>query len=114
MTPEKFAELKQGKGIAFFQAHPFRPEMEVEKNEYLDGIEVINGNPRHDSKNMKAFNHARKNKLRMLSGSDFHQYQDLARGGIITDRIFESSKDFAQFLLNNGSKEMIGESLLTA
>ena len=113
MTPKEFSELKKGKGIAFFQAHPFRKNMEVEKNKYIDGIEVINGNPRHDSGNMTAYNHALKNNLRMLSGSDFHQYQDLARGGVITERSIKSSGDFAQYLLNNESKKLIGESLLS-
>ncbi len=112
MTPKEFSELKKGKDIALFQAHPFREKMEIEKNEHIDGIEVINGNPRHDSKNMVAYNHALKNNLRMLSGSDFHQYQDLARGGIITERIIKSSGDFAQYLLNNEPKKLIGESLL--
>ena len=51
--------------------------------ELLDGIEVFNGNPRHNSRNELALEYAEKNGLLKLSGSDFHQRQDLARGGIL-------------------------------
>ena len=112
MTPAEFTEFKKGKGIALFQAHPFRKKMEIEDNSNLDGIEVINGNPRHDSKNSTAYTHALNNRLRMISGSDFHQYPDLARGGLIINEKTETSKDFAEYILQNKKVSLLGESLL--
>ncbi len=112
LTPAEFTELKNGKGIMLFQAHPFRKKMKIEKNKYLDGIEVINGNPRHDSDNSTAYKHAVDNKLRMLSGSDFHQHPDIARGGLILNEKIKSSKEFADYILGNKSITLIGKSLL--
>ncbi|MDX9801168.1 MAG: PHP domain-containing protein [Spirochaetia bacterium] len=108
MTPEKFTRFKEGKGLAVFQAHPFRARMEIERNEYLDGIEVMNGNPRHDSNNCMAYNHALSNNLRMLSGSDFHQLPDLARGGLFMEELPESSTGFADYMLKNKIVDLIG------
>ena len=68
-----------------FQAHPFREYLKPADPSLLDGIEVNNGNPRHNSHNDLALEWATKNSKIMSSGSDFHQAEDLARGGIITD-----------------------------
>jgi predicted metal-dependent phosphoesterase TrpH len=88
-TPELFeGNLKEFKQIAgeqnllIYQAHPFRPGINVANPDYLDGVEVFNGNPRHDSRNELAYQFAQKNQLRMISGSDFHQAGDQGRGGI--------------------------------
>ena len=79
-----FRELTVGKGIIIIQAHPFRPYMVPAPPSLIDGVETYNGNPRHNSSNHLAMQYARDNGLKILSGSDFHQRQDAARGGIIT------------------------------
>lgn len=79
----EFRKLVKDKEILIYQAHPFRPGLTVQEPELLDGIEIYNGNPRHDSKNDLAYSFAVKNGLKMISGSDFHQIQDLGRGGIV-------------------------------
>lgn len=85
---ESFRKLTAGSGIVIVQAHPFRPHMIPADPSLLDGIEVYNGNPRHDSSNHLALEYAQQNGLKMLSGSDFHQTQDAARGGItVAERI---------------------------
>lgn len=78
-----FRELTADKGIIIIQAHPFRPQMIPADPSLIDGVETCNGNPRHNSSNHLAVQYACDNKLKMLSGSDFHQPQDAARGGII-------------------------------
>ncbi len=72
----------QKEEVLIFQAHPYRPGMAPAADHLLDGLEVYNGNPRHDSQNDKALSYAEKHNLKMISGSDFHEYEDLARGGI--------------------------------
>ncbi len=114
MVPSDFYAFKKGKGLAFYQAHPFRKNMTVEKTEYIDGIEVMNGNPRHDSNNLLAYRHAEQNKLRMLSGSDFHQRQDLAGGGVIIEELPITSTQFAEYILGDRKIELIGKSSLCA
>ena len=82
---EEFYRNAKTDGLLVFQAHPFRNRMQVVRPDLLDGIEVFNGNPRHDSRCDIALAWAQKFRLPMLSGSDFHQPEDLARGGIVTD-----------------------------
>lgn len=80
-----FRELTVDKGIIIIQAHPFRPDMVPAPPSLIDGVEAYNGNPRHTSSNHLAVQYARDNGLKMLSGSDFHQPHDAARGGIIVN-----------------------------
>jgi predicted metal-dependent phosphoesterase TrpH len=106
LTLKEFRELTTDKGIVTIQAHPFRPCMIPAPPELIDGVEVYNGNPRHDSSNHLALQYAVDNKLKMLSGSDFHQPQDAAKGGILVeDRI--KVNDFALVLLQNKISELL-------
>lgn len=83
---QRFHKYAAEKGWLVLQAHPFRNHMTVNPSSHVDGIEVFNGNPRHDSRNDIAMNWADKFDLLKVSGSDYHIYEDLARGGIITDQ----------------------------
>lgn len=80
-----FRELTADKGIIVIQAHPYRPDMIPAPPKLIDGVEIYNGNPRQNSANHLALQYALDNDLKMLSGSDFHQKQDAARGGIIVN-----------------------------
>ena len=61
---------------------------------------------RHNSNNEKTFKWAEKNHLVMTSGSDFHEEEDLARGGIITEEDFNSVKELAR-ILKKGNYSLI-------
>lgn len=74
-------QLLKAHGMLLYQAHPFRNYMERVPPGLLDGIEVFNGNPRHNSRNHLALAYAKAYGLGMVSGSDFHQVVDLATGG---------------------------------
>lgn len=100
-------KLIKGSDILIFQAHPFRPNMIPASPELLDGVEVYNGNPRHDSRNRLAMEYAEENKLMMLSGSDFHQKQDIARGGIIVTEEINSPSQLVDAIRNGRIKELI-------
>jgi len=105
----KFRALTKDKGIMIFQAHPFRSGMVLAPPELLDGIEVYNGNPRHDSRNDMAYGYAQKNGLLMSSGSDFHHTVDLARGGIITSERINDSRDLVDVIRNDKIIRLIRE-----
>jgi len=106
MTLKQFRELTAGLGIVIVQAHPFRPGMIPASPSLLDGIEIFNGNPRHDSSNHLALQYARENNLIGLSGSDFHQPQDAVRGGILTyEKIPENG--FAEWILQRKKFECL-------
>lgn len=83
LTPRKFAKIAHENGLIMIQAHPFRRGMQVEDWKILDGYEIFNGNPRHHSSNEMAEIWAKaKNKTIVTSGSDFHEPEDAALGGI--------------------------------
>lgn len=99
---DKVVNLIKDKDIVIFQAHPFRKSCscDKEKAKLLDGIEVYNGNPRHDSKNKDAYKFAKDNNLLMVSGSDFHEREDLGTGGIITNTRITNDKELVKELKN--------------
>lgn len=100
---EEFRSLigNQKDDVLIFQAHPFRSGMAPAVDHLLDGLEVYNGNRRHDSKNEKANNYAEEHGLRKISGSDFHENEDLARGGIITEKKVDKIVGLLKVLRNN-------------
>jgi hypothetical protein len=106
LTLKQFRGLTAGSGILLVQAHPFRLRMTPAPPELIDGVEVFNGNPRHDSANHLALQYAQDHRLKMLSGSDFHQLPDLARGGVVTaERIGPGS--FADAVLQDRISQLI-------
>lgn len=81
-TEEAFSRFCRAQGCFFAQAHPFRPHMTRCAAALLDGVEVFNGNRRHDSHNALAADFADKGQLHQLAGSDFHEWEDLQTVGV--------------------------------
>lgn len=106
MKLPEFSELAHKNGMAIFQAHPFRTGMTVVNPKYLDGVEVYNGCPRHNSRNNIANIWADTHSLLKTSGSDYHEHEDTARGGLIFNREITDNADLAQALLTT-SPEII-------
>jgi predicted metal-dependent phosphoesterase TrpH len=98
MTPREFSEFAKERGILFYQAHPFRNHMTVVNPSYLFGIEVRNGNPRHDSRNDIAIAWANRFSLHKIGGSDFHQTEDVGCSGIITKNDVNSMDELVEIL----------------
>lgn len=96
-----FRELANEHDLLIYQAHPFRNHITRADTTLLDGIEVYNGNGRHDSKNDLALAHAKTNNMRHISCSDFHQYEDLAKGGVLMPKRISSSSDLVEYLKSN-------------
>lgn len=88
----QFYKLAQENGFLVFQAHPFRFGMKVTNPKYLDGVEIFNGNPRHNSNNDIAEMWAKKYDLMATSGSDYHELEDLGSGGIWFDKEITDNK----------------------
>ena len=81
---EMCARLREA-GFLVYQAHPFRNNMSITNPEHLDGIEIYNAHPRHDSRNDFAELWAKRYALSGISGSDVHDLPDIAGGGIRTE-----------------------------
>lgn len=93
MGIEAFSKLAKAEGMLLYQAHPFRNQMKVVPPDLLFGIEVQNGNPRHDSRNDIAHQWAEKFGLHRVGGSDYHEFEDLARAGILTKDELKTNQD---------------------
>lgn len=98
MRLSSFSELAHKNGLLIFQAHPFRTGMHIVNPAYLDGIEIYNACVRHNSRNSIAEAWAKLHKLRGSSGSDFHQVEDVARGGIRTEHKILTNADLLHTL----------------
>ncbi len=107
LGPSGLSRLAQQEGFLLIQAHPFRPYISRVYDEMVEGLEVHNGNPRHQSDNRKASLHADERGWICLSGSDFHQKQDVARGGVRLPVLPEDSFQLARMLRQNPTPELI-------
>lgn len=92
MRLSAFSELAHKNGLLIYQAHPFRNGMTVVSPQYLDGYEIYNACVRHNSRNAIAEKWARLHKKPGIAGSDYHQSEDTARGGILTAQKIESNE----------------------
>ena len=103
----KFRELIKDEDILIVQAHPYRKWMTVMSPAKIHGIEVYNGNARHDSRNELALAYAKEHNLYMTSGSDFHELEDLSRGGMVFDHDIKTIQEFIQGLRERSAIELI-------
>lgn len=100
MTAEElYADCKRN-GIVVVQAHPYRDMSCFPTPDATDAIEVINPNPRHDNYKELAIGLAEERGFPTTSGSDAHRLEDIARGGVITEKKITSTEDYIKALLN--------------
>lgn len=99
MNIKTFYEAAHKNGFLVFQAHPFRVGMKVTNPKFLDGVEIFNGNPRHNSSNDIAEAWAKKYDLMVTSGSDYHEFEDLGTGGIYFNKMITDNKALVEELL---------------
>lgn len=103
----RFSEFARKQGGFLVQAHPFRGNKSgcvPIAPMYLDGVEVTNNNPRHNSHNEKALLFANKYNLAMLAGSDCHQEGDEGTAGILSEVLPKDTFEMAQLLKSGNYK----------
>lgn len=86
------AELRAA-GALLVQAHPFRHYCTAQSARLLDGVEVVNGNPGHDSRNALAAGYARDHRLFETAGSDTHREEEVGNAGLLLPRRPDSIAD---------------------
>lgn len=109
MGLHEFIKLSRAAGALLIQAHPFRVMCDPAEPADLDGIEVRNMHPGHNSRNHLAQALADEHPhLLQTGGSDCHQESHLGRGGILSETL---PKDEAELvtLLKSGKFEIIGK-----
>ena len=107
-----YREYKNEKNV-IIQAHPFRDGMEKVKPESLDGIEVFNMHPNHNSRIGLAAKYAQKHNMIATCGSDFHHYGHECLCGILTKEPLKNSYDVANVLKSGDYNMTIGNFLLS-
>lgn len=95
---EDVSALVREAGGLFYQAHPFRDKMAVTNPALLDGIEVHNAHPKHDSRNGMAAIWAKTYGLRGIAGSDLHHPQHDPTCGILTDAPITTNEELLRVL----------------
>ncbi len=79
-----FGPIAKAAGALIIQAHPYRDMCTPAIACYIDGVEVYNASPRHDSHDAMALQYAKDYGLIQTSGSDCHRLEDIGRAGIIS------------------------------
>ena len=99
MPLEEIKKVCASLNAVLIQAHPFRSWCTPAPAELLDGVEVINANPRHDSHNELAKEFADNNpQFIRIAGSDFHWAEDLNRAYVTFPELPETEKSLAEIL----------------
>ncbi len=92
-----YREYKNDKNI-IIQAHPFRDKIERANPKSLDGTEVFNMHPNHNSRVAIAAKYARENNLIPTCGTDFHHPGQECLTSIFTKEKITDSYQLANVL----------------
>ena len=92
-----YREYKNDKNI-ILQAHPFRDGMSLANPKSVDGIEVFNMHPGHNSRIGLAAKYAREHNMLVSAGTDFHEFGREAMCSIMTRKPILTSYDAAEVL----------------
>ena len=106
-----YGKYKNDKNI-IIQAHPFRDGMKMVKPESIDGIEVFNMHPGHNSRIALAAKYANENNMLATCGSDFHHYGMECLCGILTEECLKDSYDVANVLKSGDYNMTIGNYII--
>ena len=105
---EETVKLFRKNEAVIYQAHPYRPKVSFLSNpDYLDGIEVHNGNSRQIYDEQKTQEAVEKYQCYGISNSNFHIKEDLARGGNVFSTPIKNDQDLVYCLKNGNINDWI-------
>lgn len=94
----------------FIQAHPFRKGMIPAEPEILDGLEIFNMHPNHNSNNSFAVRYALENDIKIrVCGTDYHHRGHEAAAALRTRILPHDSFDIVEILRSGDYIFEIGE-----
>lgn len=93
-------------GIFLVQAHPLRSSPVPAAVEHMHGIE-INCTPRDYEQKQKVIDFARKHKLLITCGTDYHSIENKALGGMVVPDDINNSCEFAEYLKTTKSTTLL-------
>lgn len=94
----RFSPLARSAGALLMQAHPYRPPCAPAAPAFLDGVEVRNMSPWHPNHNDLALEFAKANGLMGTCGSDCHETEHVAQGGICLPELPRDEQHLVSFL----------------
>lgn len=100
MSIEEFSKIAKENNIFIIQAHPFRDGNNFPTPDFVDAMEILNANPRHEDSSEKAKKTAEDNGLYICGGSDAHRTEDVGRGGIITETEIKTAQDLINAIMS--------------
>ncbi len=95
---ESFSKAFRCHNTLIIQAHPYRDDMTEMPAELLDGVEVFNLHPGHNSRIALAAKYAQKHDLTITCGTDFHHEGHQGMTALLTKTEMKSSHDIAKVL----------------
>lgn len=104
---ETFFPIAQKYRLAVVQAHPFREGCTPASPSLIHGIEVLNGNTRHDSHNRQAAVWTRQYQLPETCGTDFHEPGDCAGIGMAFSEPIKTERQLVKSLLKRTNVEWL-------
>ncbi len=111
-TLSDFVSVAKNDRNLILQAHPFRTGMKLMPPELLDGIEVYNLHPNHNSRIGFAAKYAEEVKGTFICGTDFHHTGQGALSALLTREIPKDSFDLVNYIKNEPIYK-IGNSIVT-
>ena len=95
---EKFSKAFRSDDTVLVQAHPFRDGCVPALPELLDGVEVFNLHPGHNSRVGVTAKFAKEHNLIATSGTDFHHEGHEGMAALLTAEVMKNSADIARVL----------------
>ncbi len=95
---DDFYKVYKNEKNVILQAHPFRDNITLANPESLDGIEVFNLHPGHNSRVGFAAQYAKKHNMLVSAGTDFHEPGREAMCSIMTEKPLTDSYEVAEII----------------
>jgi predicted metal-dependent phosphoesterase TrpH len=108
-----FRQNYKNSASVLIQAHPFRDGMTKVDPSLLDGIEVFNMHPNHNSRVAVAANYAREHDLLATAGTDYHHHNHEGLGITLARTLPCDSYELAALLKSRDFKMEIGGYVLS-
>ncbi len=110
---ETFYNRFKADNRVILQAHPFRDGMVLQNPDLLDGIEVFNCHPHHNSRIAKAAQYAKEHpRLITTCGTDFHHHDHEGMVAMLSREIPENSYRLAEILKSGDYLFQISNTIL--
>ena len=112
LTVEQVAEYARAHGVKMIQAHPYRDGKCYPTVAFVQGIEAINTNPRHENFDDRCLMLARETGIPVTGGSDTHRPEDVGLAAVLSEEPIRSAEEYLTLLAEGRLHIQRGEEVL--